>query len=501
MGSITYSGSFGGNSAGADGRDITLSGTAQPSNVEITSISYSLKLTAGGYSSSKLWRLYDFYIDNGSPYADYSEYSMSSTSTTMTGYMRFSDSDVNVFDGSITQHAKANTSHSSTSYMWEVSITVNYEDKAYASTATLSSSVIDAGTRMTVTISNPNIYNVAHTVIWTFGSKSYSANLAAGVSTASYTPPLDWCNEIPNTTSGSGTVTVITISGTNTLGTTYISFTLNVPASVVPSVGTLTATILNPKWDLCIQNRSGVTLTASGFAGSYGSSISSYTFSGGVSGTTTSNIWSVSTIQASGDVTFNVKAKDSRGRESATASVTLSVTPYSTPSFTNSTVAYRCNSAGESNEEGTCIGARVGATYSSCGGNNTITASCTYQKVGDTTWSTGVNPMALETAYVFGAGGVQTNYSYQVKFILQDAFGSVERIMDVSTTQYTIFFRRGGTGVGIGKASEREYALEINPDWAIYHGNYQLHPIIFSDSQPTGIEGLIWLKKKTPSST
>ena len=88
MGSITYSGSFGGNSAGADGRSTTLTGSAQPSNVEITSISYSLKMTSGGYSSSKVWRLYDFYVDDGSPYADYDEYSMSSNSTTMTGYMR-----------------------------------------------------------------------------------------------------------------------------------------------------------------------------------------------------------------------------------------------------------------------------------------------------------------------------------------------------------------------------------------------------------------------------
>ena len=349
---------------------------------------------------------------------------------------------------------------------------------------------------MTVTISNENIYNVSHTVTWTFGSKSYSVNLNAGTATASYTPPLDWCNEIPNATSGSGTVTVVTKSGGSIQGTTYLPFTLNVPSSIVPSAGSISVSILNPKWNLCIQNRSGVQLTASGFSGAYGSSISSYTFSGGASGTTTSNVQSVSVVQASGNVTFNVKAKDSRGRESASASVSLSITPYSPPSFTSSTVAYRCNSAGESNEEGTYIGARVGATYSTCGGNNTLTASCTYQKIGDSSWITGQNPMSIDTSYVFGGGAVQTNYSYHVKFVLQDAFGSVEKTVDVSTTQYTMFFRRGGTGVGIGKACEREYALEINPAWAIYHGSYQLHPVVFSDSQPTGVEGLIWLKRK-----
>lgn len=37
-----------------------------------------------------------------------------------------------------------------------------------------------------------------------------------------------------------------------------------------------------------------------------------------------------------------------------------------------------------------------------------------------------------------------------------------------------MFFRRGGTGVGIGKACERDYALEINPDWGIYYGDANL---------------------------
>lgn len=431
-------------------------------------------MTAGGYSSSKTWRLYSLYIDDGSPYADYSEEGMHGSSTILTGSMRFSQSDVSRFDSSITVHAKANTSHSSTSYMWDISIIVNYKDKAYSSTATLSSSTVDAGKQMTVTLNNENTSNVTHTVTWTFGSKSYSTNLSEGATTASYTLPLSWCNEIPNTTSGSGTVTVITKSGGNSIGTVYLPFTLNVPASVVPSTGKITVSILNPKWNLCVQNRSGVKLTASDFSGAYGSSISSYTFSGSANGSTTSNTQTVPTVQASGNVTFSVKAVDSRGRESASASVTLSVTPYSAPSFTSSTVAYRCNSAGESNEEGMYIGARVGATYSTCGGNNTLTVSCVYQKIGDSSWTTGKNPMALETVYIFGGGTIQTNYSYHVKFVQQDAFGLVEKTVDVSTTQYTMFFRRGGTGVGIGKACEHDYALEINPDWGIYYGDKNL---------------------------
>lgn len=43
-----------------------------------------------------------------------------------------------------------------------------------------------------------------------------------------------------------------------------------------------------------------------------------------------------------------------------------------------------------------------------------------------------------------------------------------------------MFFRRGGTGVGFGKACERDYAVEINPDWSFYYGDQDLIQMITS---------------------
>lgn len=279
------------------------------------------------------------------------------------------------------------------------------------------------------------------------------------------------------------------------------------PASVVPTISSVTATRLDngvpSGWGKYIQNRSGATLAASGAAGSYGSTITSYTFSGKTSSATvlnstqTSAAATVDTITASGTVTFSVYVTDSRGRTSKTVTTSISVTPYTLPSI-SAALAFRCNASGESYEEGTYISAQCGVTYTPLDGQNTITANCSYQKLGDgDSWMNGASGISFDRAYVFGGGGVSTDYTYRVKFTVQDAFATVERIVDVSTASYTMFFKRGGSGVGIGKVSERNFALEINPDWSIYHGNFQLLPAIYSPSKPSNpVEGLIWLQPK-----
>lgn len=55
MASITYSGDFGGTTAGSNGKDITVTGTPLPSNAVITSINYSIRLTGNKYSKSYKW--------------------------------------------------------------------------------------------------------------------------------------------------------------------------------------------------------------------------------------------------------------------------------------------------------------------------------------------------------------------------------------------------------------------------------------------------------------
>lgn len=326
---------------------------------------------------------------------------------------------------------------------------------------------------MQVTFSNANLSSLYHTVTWTFGSYSNTVTTATGAASASYTIPLSWITAIPNSLSGTGTVTVYTYSGSTLIGSSPYSFTLNVPSSVVPSIGSITATRINnsvpSSWGMYVQNRSGVTLTANNASGAYGSTISSYKFSGGATSTQTGNTLTISPITSSGTLTYSVSVTDSRGRTSSAVSCSISVVAYTPPTL-DSAVAFRCTSTGTSDEEGTYAGVRVEASYSNLSGKNSLTISCQYQKIGDSTWTTGQSSMTSGTTYVIGGGTLGTNYTYHVRFQLTDAFGTVEKIIDVTTTQYTIFFRKGGTGVGIGKACERDNALELNPNWNFYYG-------------------------------
>lgn len=130
MASVTYTGSFGGVSAGSNGQSLTLTGNPIPSTATIKKIRYSLRITAGGYSSSYLWALHWIAIGSasGSPSASYASATMYSDEHTFEGTMGFSQSDVSKFtSGSFMVYAKANTTHSSSSYMWDISITVEYD--------------------------------------------------------------------------------------------------------------------------------------------------------------------------------------------------------------------------------------------------------------------------------------------------------------------------------------------------------------------------------------
>lgn len=503
---VKYTGDFGGVSAGTDGRSITLTGDALPQNAVIDNIAYVLNITAGGYSSSKKWCLHSFYLGNGSPSADYNEEYMSGTSGQLSGYMNFSQSDVSVFTGSVTLHAKANTTHSSTSYMREVTIAVEYHIAYNQSTSTLFPAKLDAGSTSTVNFSGDDLSNLYQTVTWAIGSYSYKKTTEMGAKSTSYAIPTEWINAITNSTEGTVSVTVETYSDSGLVGKSVLSLTVCVPSSVVPTISKITATRIDnsvpSSWGLYVQGKSGVKLTASGASGAYGSTITSYTFTGGAAATQTSNELTVDRIDQSGNVVFSVSATDSRGRTSASVSVTVSVQSYSSPTVTQA-IAERCTSNGTVSEDGTYITAKINATYSSISGKNSMTVKCSYQKINDTTWTLALNSMSLDTANIIGSGGIDTNYSYRVKYELTDQFGTTEKIVSVGTASYIVFYRTDGTGVGIGKVCERDHAFEINSNWGFYYGDMNLIDklnsipnIVYSATQPTGAQGMIWLKPK-----
>ena len=112
--------------------------------------------------------------------------------------------------------------------------------------------------------------------------------------------------------------------------------------------------------------------------------------------------------------------------------------------------------------------------------------------------------------YTFGGGQIATVNTYQVKFVVSDAFKTVERVITVSTSQFLVFFRRGGTAIGIGKKSrsDKAYIVDISEDWDVWQGNLNVTQllkslsllsvpdIVYSQTQPEAKAGRIWLKPK-----
>lgn len=129
MASVQYAGTFGGKS-GSNGLTATgvIVGSPLPDGAVITSVTYSLRITAGAYSSSKSWELGQIAVGGmgGRPSA-YGSATMYSGEHTFSGDMSFAAADVSKFKGTeITVYAQAYTTHSSTSYLWDFNITVNY---------------------------------------------------------------------------------------------------------------------------------------------------------------------------------------------------------------------------------------------------------------------------------------------------------------------------------------------------------------------------------------
>lgn len=96
---------------------------------------------------------------------------------------------------------------------------------------------ITAGTACTIYMNRAS-GSFTHNVTWSFGNLSnQTGGLAksSGVTdNVSWTPPTSMMNQIPTSTSGTGTVSVTTYNGSTVIGTRTVSFTLHQPSDAAP---------------------------------------------------------------------------------------------------------------------------------------------------------------------------------------------------------------------------------------------------------------------------
>lgn len=203
-----------------------------------------------------------------------------------------------------------------------------------ASSFTVSGNTIGSAVNVTITRADSSF---THTVTLKLGSKTETKTSIA--TSTSFTPDLSqYGAQIPNSMSGSATMTVDTYKGTTKIGTTSQNITLNMPSNAKPSTPTITLTeavagIAN-KFNAYIQKKSKIHVQASS-TGIYGSSIASYQVQ--INGTTyTSNNFTTGVLYNSGQNVCRVTVTDTRGQTS-TATSNFNVLAYQEPQITKFT--------------------------------------------------------------------------------------------------------------------------------------------------------------------
>lgn len=349
------------------------------------------------------------------------------------------------------------------SYSNGLSSSGTYTTKTGSGSATVKLDTIARGSSMSLNRSSATIGSDSVTVNITRNSSAYKHKiklilgdttylLAENVDTSyTFTPSMSYCNKITTSTSGTATVKVETLTGTNGswIAETTKTLTLNVPSSVVPSVG-ISVTANNQTSGVNVAGKTTFTVKPTNASGSYGSTIKSYSITGGHLNSTSSSGATTGTLTA-GDYTFVVKATDSRGR-TAQASQKVTVHAYSSPTI--SARAFRCNSSGTESSNGTYIAVNFSWEITNLASNNsnakqyfiqykTSSASSYTTSVDWTNLSSYSGSMTKVLSQTFS-----TTSSYNIQLKVKDSFGTTTSTLNISTISALLNIEKNGVGVG-----------------------------------------------------
>ena len=330
----------------------------------------------------------------------------------------------------------------------------------------ISPSSINAGAG-SVTVTCPAEPGIWHMVNWTFGTKSgqWSHYWETG-GTETISIPLSWASEIPSATKGT---LAIRVRRSTTPAEPYVyasdkttNVTINVPASVVPSIGSFGASriVNNTPAGVSgyVQNVSGVSLAMSGVSGAYGSTISAYKITGaGYTFNTSSG--SISVLPISGNIAFTAVVTDSRGRK-ATKVVGIDVLAYSAVTASN-IAAYRSDASKNPADEGVFATLRAKMVAGSLDGQNTgEVKGRVYEKgTAPPAWTT----MANDTLVLFG-GGLSIEKVYTADILVADLITSYQYSIDIPTATVIMGISPDGDGVSFGMYPE---AGKLKSAWPI----------------------------------
>ena len=345
-----------------------------------------------------------------------------------------------------------------------------------SSSVSVSAGVI--GSAVTINI-NRQSSSFKHTVRYSWAGKS--GTIATNVDTStSWTIPLDFANDIPNSASGTGTVYVDTYSGSTKTGTQSTTLTASVPANVKPTFTGISLSDLNgaaqnliPNGNTFIQVISNIKVAFNGAVGSYGSSITGYYAEiVGKNQSTSLNGGSLGIMNYHGTIKIRASVSDSRGRWSDTKEVSVTVLEYFAPALSFSIA----RTGSTSSTLTTTRNAKIAPLTVSGSQKNSMTLTFKVARLGTTNFQVDTGPATgswtsisnLVNSQANLAGNYLANQSWVVIGTLEDKFTRTDFMVNVATESVVLSYDR--SGVGVNKIRERG-ALEVKGD-------------IFADDKP-----------------
>ncbi|CAI3342588.1 DUF859 family phage minor structural protein [Enterococcus cecorum] len=277
----------------------------------------------------------------------------------------------------------------------------------------------------------------------------------------------DFASQIPNATSGVGTLTLETYNGGSLVGSSSRQTYLNLPSNYIPSQPSVTVSD-----ESSVPAKLGVSKTAGIYVkgmsllrfscssnGTVGSSISNYKVqignqSFGFSGGTIDIDLSKFDV-GTGSLNATVTVTDSRGRTNS-RTVGIKIQNYTPPKINNFSVVRQNNSANVIITKPVSVSSILNGSTNI----NSYTVKTEYKLSSATSWTNWRNE--TNTSAVINSGGWDVTKSYDIRVTLSDKLNQMVVTASISTAKTLISYHKD-VGVGIGKMHERG-ALDVGGD-------------------------------------
>ena len=380
-------------------------------------------------------------------------------------------------------------------YHESITVTANISLTTIPRASSVSVNAGTIGSPITINISRHSS-SFKHTVRYVWGNKS--GTIASNVDTSTtWTIPLDFANEIPNSTSGTGTIYLDTYAGSTKTGTQSAILSASVPGSMKPTLSNVTLTDANGvargllNGNNFLQIVSDIQVGFNGASGVYGSTITGYRAEiVNKNHVVTENGGRLGMMNFNGSATIRASVVDSRGRRSDARDITINVIEYFAPSLSFSAVRTR-----ESPNIIQIIrNAKIAPLMLSGKQRNNMTLTFRVAPLNTNNFSvdngsasgifTSVHTLTNSAANL--AGNYPATKSFTVIGRLEDKFTSVEFSTTVATESVVMSYDKDGR-VGVGKVAElgKPGSLDVLSD--IYANNKQIQQYQLTNNDGSAI--------------